>query len=113
MLTYKGCLEGQAANMRFEFFLYFISVLELYLCGHIYLWLPGLFIKNGLVFHRSQYKVIILPHPQSTKSINERKPNDAIASVGKYPIVTCPACHALLLIRWQGCIIYRQKEYFL
>jgi hypothetical protein len=69
MLTYKGCLEGtglevgkeggQAANMRFEFLLYFISVLKLYLCGHIYLWLPGLFIKNGLVFHRSQYKVII------------------------------------------------------
>jgi hypothetical protein len=81
---------GQAANMRFEFLLHFIiSVLKLYLCGHIYLWLPGLFIKNGLVFHRSRYKVITLPHPQAV--INERKPNDAIASVGKSPIITCPA----------------------
>jgi hypothetical protein len=61
MLTYKWCLEGQAAN-KFEFFLYFIWVFS-----HI----------PGLVLHRSQYKVIIWPHPQAV--IDERKPNDAIA----------------------------------
>jgi hypothetical protein len=51
---------GQAANMRFEFLLYFMSVLKLYLCGQIYLWLPGLFINNGLVSYRSPYKTISL-----------------------------------------------------